>query len=207
MRQPGGEGQGGWGPVRVLLVSNVELHRDALAMRFALIGSITVVAVAAAGAQALRLASALRPDAAVIDVAAMPDPWHFTAALRASAPATRAFVVGASYLHMGAGAPPADPMTIVLALDTTFPQLVALIAGASELALGASGASGLASLTTRELEIVALIEQGLSNKQIADRLSIEVATVKNHVHNILTKLELSRRGEAAALLRRVLSGG
>ncbi len=56
-------------------------------------------------------------------------------------------------------------------------------------------------LTPREAEIVRLIDEGLSNKQIAARLSIEVATVKNHVHSILEKLEVERRGEAAALVR------
>jgi DNA-binding NarL/FixJ family response regulator len=59
-----------------------------------------------------------------------------------------------------------------------------------------------AQLTTREREIVALIDQGLSNKEIARALWIEVATVKNHVHNILEKLNVTRRAEAAALVRR-----
>lgn len=59
------------------------------------------------------------------------------------------------------------------------------------------------SLTAREREIAALIEQGLSNKEIAERLQIGLATVKNHVHNILTKLNATRRGQAAAMLRDV----
>jgi DNA-binding NarL/FixJ family response regulator len=57
-------------------------------------------------------------------------------------------------------------------------------------------------LTTREREIVALLAEGLSNKQIAGRLNIELATAKNHVHRILEKLHVSRRGEIAARLRR-----
>jgi two-component system, NarL family, nitrate/nitrite response regulator NarL len=56
-------------------------------------------------------------------------------------------------------------------------------------------------LTRRQREIVALIDEGLSNKEIARQLSIELPTVKNHVHNILEKLQVSRRGEAAALVR------
>jgi two-component system, NarL family, nitrate/nitrite response regulator NarL len=58
-----------------------------------------------------------------------------------------------------------------------------------------------ANLTAREREVVELIDQGMSNKEIARRLYIEVRTVKNHVHNILQKLQVSRRGEAAARLR------
>jgi two-component system, NarL family, nitrate/nitrite response regulator NarL len=59
----------------------------------------------------------------------------------------------------------------------------------------------LASLTAREREIVALIDDGLSNKEIARALNIELTTVKNHVHNILEKLNVKRRAEAAALVR------
>ena len=57
------------------------------------------------------------------------------------------------------------------------------------------------ALTAREREIAALIEQGHSNKEIAERLEIGLPTVKNHVHNILTKLKATRRGQAAAMLR------
>ena len=62
-----------------------------------------------------------------------------------------------------------------------------------------SNDSLMACLTSRELRILELIEKGFSNKEIAHSLKIEIATVKNHVHNILQKLHVSRRGEAAAL--------
>ena len=58
-----------------------------------------------------------------------------------------------------------------------------------------------ATLTLRELQVVELVDQGLSNKEIASRLCIELPTVKNHVHRILEKLGVRRRAEAAALLR------
>ena len=72
-------------------------------------------------------------------------------------------------------------------------RLVELSAGRDQ---GARGAS----LTDREREIVELVDQGFSNKEIARRLDIRVTTVKNHVHSILEKLGVHRRGEAAALL-------
>jgi DNA-binding NarL/FixJ family response regulator len=53
-------------------------------------------------------------------------------------------------------------------------------------------------LTNREREIIALISEGLSNKEIAQRLHIATYTVKNHVHNILEKLVLSTRLQIAA---------
>jgi DNA-binding NarL/FixJ family response regulator len=58
----------------------------------------------------------------------------------------------------------------------------------------------LPSLTSRENEILALVEQGRSNKEIARQLAISSATVKNHIHNILQKLQVNRRGQAAARL-------
>jgi two-component system, NarL family, nitrate/nitrite response regulator NarL len=61
--------------------------------------------------------------------------------------------------------------------------------------------SRLRTLTERECEVLALITSGRSNKDIARGLSIDLSTVKNHVHAILTKLDVSRRGEAAAAYR------
>jgi DNA-binding NarL/FixJ family response regulator len=58
------------------------------------------------------------------------------------------------------------------------------------------------TLTPREQEILALLGEGQSNKEIARQLSIGSATVKNHVHSILGKLGVQRRGEAAAQQRR-----
>jgi DNA-binding NarL/FixJ family response regulator len=58
-----------------------------------------------------------------------------------------------------------------------------------------------ASLTRREHQILNLVGEGMSNKEIGRSLNIGDSTVKNHVHNILEKLQLHRRGEAAARLR------
>jgi two-component system NarL family response regulator len=56
------------------------------------------------------------------------------------------------------------------------------------------------TLTSREMEVLELISKGYTNQQIAQNLVIEVGTVKNHVHNILEKLNVNSRGEAAAYL-------
>ena len=60
---------------------------------------------------------------------------------------------------------------------------------------------GRSRLTSRELEVAALLQEGLTNKQIATRLTIQLPTVKNHVHSILRKLETSTRSDAVAVLR------
>jgi DNA-binding NarL/FixJ family response regulator len=56
-------------------------------------------------------------------------------------------------------------------------------------------------LTSREIQILRMLEMGLSNRDIADRLCIALHTVKNHVHSVLSKLGVSTRAEAAAYSR------
>jgi DNA-binding NarL/FixJ family response regulator len=56
-------------------------------------------------------------------------------------------------------------------------------------------------LTKRELEVVDLISEGMSNKEIAQQLHIATFTVKSHVHNVLEKLELNTRLQIAAFVR------
>jgi len=85
------------------------------------------------------------------------------------------------------------------------PQIAAaLMERLSDLAHMFSGiensVSDASGLTSRELEVLQLIGDGLTNQRIAEQLVIEVGTVKNHVHNILDKLNVSSRGEAAAYL-------
>ena len=57
----------------------------------------------------------------------------------------------------------------------------------------------LDELTNREEEVLTLINEGCTNQEIADRLIIEYGTVKNHVHNILKKLDVNNRHEAASV--------
>ncbi len=82
------------------------------------------------------------------------------------------------------------------------PRIVAtLMQRVASLTLERTSASEPGPLTTRERQIASLIEEGLSNRDIARRLDIGLPTVKNHVHNILEKLHVHRRGEAVARLR------
>ncbi len=61
-------------------------------------------------------------------------------------------------------------------------------------------------LTPREIEVLTLVEKGLTNQDIAEQLYIEVGTVKNHVHSILQKLEVGNRLDAAAYLGLIQEG-
>lgn len=58
----------------------------------------------------------------------------------------------------------------------------------------------VAELTPRERDVLNLIGEGMTNQEIADKLVVEVGTVKTHVHNLLKKLDVSNREEAAAYL-------
>ena len=62
------------------------------------------------------------------------------------------------------------------------------------------GGGCIDELTAREMEILRLMQQGVSNKTISRQLGIELSTVKNHVHSILAKLGVHRRGEAISLM-------
>jgi DNA-binding NarL/FixJ family response regulator len=82
-----------------------------------------------------------------------------------------------------------------------------LLAEFNDLALRAEDDDGERRLTRREVEVLELVAQGLSNKQIAAQLVISQNTVKNHVRNILEKLRLRSRAEAAAFAVRTNLAG
>ena len=69
---------------------------------------------------------------------------------------------------------------------------------------GPSGPRSLALLTRRELEVLELLASGMSNRAMAERLYLTRKTVEHHVHNVLVKLELRNRAEAAAFAVRHL---
>jgi DNA-binding NarL/FixJ family response regulator len=93
-------------------------------------------------------------------------------------------------LHVARGESPCSPR----AAAGLFRRVAALAAERD-------GRGPPAGLTRREVQVLDLLESGLSNREIAVRLSIAVPTVKNHVHHILGKLDVRRRGEAVALAR------
>ncbi|OKH69950.1 hypothetical protein EB72_26860 [Mycobacterium sp. SWH-M1] len=83
------------------------------------------------------------------------------------------------------------------------PKIAATLMGDNTAVAGRRRRTLDRELTDREIQILKLLELGHSNQEIAERLSIAVHTVKNHVHSLLTKLGVSTRGEAAALSPRI----
>jgi DNA-binding NarL/FixJ family response regulator len=83
------------------------------------------------------------------------------------------------------------------------PRVTAIImARLCSLAANQAPTARVLGLTPREAQILSMVDLGLSNQEIADRLCIEVHTVKNHVHNIFAKCGVRRRADAAAILHR-----
>jgi two-component system, NarL family, nitrate/nitrite response regulator NarL len=207
------------GMISIALLGDVRLNREGLA---ALLSRDGRLAVAATSATAHGLpAAAASVDVIVVDTAAdaksqsirdvvdnAPAPAPVVAL---GAPDDEQGVIGFAELGvMGFVEREAELDELVASIvsaaqgEASFPPRIAttLLHRISSLGTRRPSAES-ASLTAREREIVQLIAQGLSNKEIGTRLFIEVATVKNHVHNILEKLQVSRRGDAVARLRLV----
>jgi len=203
---------------RVLVVSDIRLFQEALAALLARECGVDIVGTASPP-QAPAIAAELAPDIVVLDVTrhgnldcakrlAEPPPSGKVVAF--GVVGTDAEVVAlatagvAGYLRHDAAI---EDVTAVLA-SALRDELLCSPRDAATLChrvatLSRDGREGprAAVLSKRELQIAGLINRGLSNKEIARRLGIQATTVKNHVHNILDKLNVHRRGEAAACLR------
>ena len=204
---------------RVFIVSEVRLYREGLARLLRRGQRLEVVGAAADVPDALAALRELRdpPEAVLLDVPA-PAGLEGLHQLEAAVPTARIIVLNVSdadeqaviaWAEAGVGgllARDVDVDDVAQAVQTTAsggtvcsPRLAALLL--RRVARSAQDRPVTSPLTSREREIAALLEQGLSNKEIGARLQIELPTVKNHVHSILTKLKASRRGQAAAMLR------
>jgi two-component system, NarL family, nitrate/nitrite response regulator NarL len=209
---------------RVLVVADVRLFRDGIVDALRRHTDMTVVAAAATFAEATRGSHDLHPDVILID-AAMTQCHETIASVVTERPEIKVIVIGIGsdsrslidYAEAGvAGFVPREGSIddVLLAveraargeLDCSPRQAAALLCRVTELARGTHHPSERARLTLRESEVLRLIDHGFANKRIAGTLGIELATVKNHVHNILEKLQCRTRAEAAARSRGSTAG-
>jgi two-component system, NarL family, nitrate/nitrite response regulator NarL len=206
-------------PVRLLIVTDVPLYRAGLMHVLAGCPSVTAVEAVPNVEAAAEWLDTFRPTVVLIDLS-MASAVETARTLVCRAPGTRvvAFAVGepeckivdcaeAGIIGFVPRAGSADD--VIAAVEgaacgqVLCPQhlLGSVFRRLATLASQREFKDVNSALSSRELQIVALIDRGLSNKEIAHRLHIEVATVKNHVHHILEKLQVRRRGEAAARVR------
>ena len=203
------------GPIRVMVVDDHPMWRDAVARDLTEAG-YDVVATVADGAQALRVIGAARPDVVVLDLQ-LPDTSgvEVTRALRTACPAARVLVLSASgeqqdvldavkagavgyLLKSAALAEFLDAVRRTAEGDAVFtPGLAALVLGEFRRLASApvTGGGDAPALTERETEILRMVATGMSYKQIASRLVLSHRTVQNHVQNSLGKLHLHNRVE------------
>jgi two-component system, NarL family, nitrate/nitrite response regulator NarL len=194
--------------VRLLLVDDHPLVRDGLRARLESVPGLRVVAEAGSADEALEAAARAAPDLVIMDIGLRgASGIDATARLRAAFPGLRVLVLSmfdnAEYvreaLRAGAGG--------YVLKDSPAEEIVAAIravmAGANFLspslaAPPARPARGSEALTPREREVLALIAEGLSSRDIGDRLEMGVRTVETHRTALRRKLDLP---SAAALVR------
>jgi DNA-binding NarL/FixJ family response regulator len=207
--------------IEVFVVAGVRFYRDGISAALSADQRFSVVGSAGDVRETLAQLDTLEPDVVLLDLAGADAP-ALVRALLDSAPSARVVALGVTEAEDDvlplAEAGVAGYVTRDGTVDDLLATVESVAAGETicspritatllrRVALLARDRrdrepSPERDLTSRERQVVALIDEGLSNKEIAMRLRIELATVKNHVHNILDKLHVRRRGEAAAAIR------
>ena len=209
--------------IRILLVNDVRLMGNIVAASLADEPDLEIVGCASTIEEALALIQKDDIDVALVSTKLQEGAIKLTQRIVEQAPSTKVLAFGVSdhkervlqFVEAGAAGYILDDDSLnellakVRAVDADQALVSPKVAGAlierlSDLAqLVADIDSSLpenAQLTPREFEVLELIGQDMTNQDIADELVIEVGTVKNHVHSILDKLDVSSRKDASAYL-------
>jgi NarL family two-component system response regulator LiaR len=200
-------------PILVCIADDHAVVRQGLRAFLTSQPDLVVAGEAATGREAVALALRIQPDVILVDLM-MPglDGFEATRQIHQSCPNTK-IVVLTSFAANGQvmRALRAGALSYLLK-DADAVEIAAAVRkatrGEAVIAVGTTGRSthgadeqtrGLGRLTNRELEVLRLIADGLSNAIIAERLVISEGTVKTHVNNLLSKLQVSDRTQAAVL--------
>jgi len=205
-------------PIRILVADDHPLFREGVVHSLASEPDLTVVGQAAGGEEALRLARDLLPDVLLLDIG-MPG-WDGLATaekITTACPATKivmltvaededkllaAFKSGArGYVLKGVSARELANVVRAAAHGEVYVS-PSLAAGILVALTRGRPADALEELTEKELEILKLVGQGLTNREIGERIHLAEKTVKHYMTNILGKLHVRSRVEAALLATR-----
>lgn len=207
--------------LRVLVVEDHPLFRDGLRVLLDDEPMIEVVGVAGTGEDGIAAAAELEPDVVVMDLQ-LPDVHGLEATRRilSRSPHVQILILtmfdddDSVFAAMRAGArgyvlKGADPADIVRCVEAVGQGEAIFGPGVADRVLGFFAARQLArhheafpELTLREREVLDLIASGLANDAIARRLLLSAKTVRNHISNVFTKLQVSDRAEAIVRARR-----
>jgi two-component system nitrate/nitrite response regulator NarL len=204
--------------IRVLIASHIRLYREGLERVLRESPQIGLVGTAGSAAEAIEAVRKLSPDVLVIDMAI---PEAFSAARQVvripgntrivalGMPEEESQVLSCAQIGItGYVTREGSVSDVVAAIEAAArgevhcsPKIAgSLFRRVAALSRGRTVSDPVEVLTTRERQILKLLQQGMSNKMISRALGIELPTVKNHVHSILAKLGIHRRAEVISLL-------
>lgn len=201
--------------IRVLIVADVRLYREGLAASLSSRDDLFVIATSASRTDALTRITDVEADVVVVDMATR-ESLELIADLRREAAGTKilAFAIEEVTSDIldcaeagAAGYVTADASIeeLVTAIEriareelVCSPRIAATLFGHVAQRSGRMTGAHNRTLTSRERQVLRFIQQGHSNKEIAQKLNIAEPTVKNHVHNLLEKLQVTSRAQAAA---------
>lgn len=210
----------GSAPITVLIADDHPVVRQGLAVLLEVQDDITLIGQAGDGAEAVRLTLQHDPDVLLLDLK-LPvlDGLGVLARLQAQPVRTRVLVLTSAAgpsgpaLALQAGAAgflykDVDPDALVRAIRSVHDGHTVLAPEAAGLVTARPGsdARGVAALTSREREVLALLADGRSNREIARSLGVAEKTVKTHVSAVLAKLGVADRTQAALLAVRQAAG-
>jgi DNA-binding NarL/FixJ family response regulator len=207
-------------PIRVLIADDHPVVRQGLAVLLEVQDDITLVGQASDGPEAVRLTLEQLPDVLLLDLKLpLLDGIGVLSQLHDQAVRTRVIILTsaagrsspAQALQAGAAGflyKDVDPDALVRAIRSVHDGHTVLAPQAAGLVASRHGAEvrGMGALTSRELEVLALLTDGQSNREIARSLGVAEKTVKTHVSSVLAKLGVSDRTQAALLAVRHADG-
>jgi DNA-binding NarL/FixJ family response regulator len=206
--------------IRVAVVDDHPLFREGVTRSLSEIGGFEIVAEGSSGEDAVRIASTLTPDVLLMDISMPGGGLETIPAILRATPSQRIVMLtvsetsedvtaaieggAAGYVLKGVGARALAEAIRTVASGESYvaPTLSAkLIAGRGQAEAGKPAL--VASLTARERQVLELVARGMSNKHVAIELDLQEKTVKHHMTQIMTKLGVANRTEAAMVLRDV----